>query len=296
MAEAAIPSRHELRSAHLLARALRPPVTASAEAHQAFRRLPGGGGFGPADFDGAKRVLISAGLLVQEGDELRVDAAMVGLAEIGEPAASRLFLDLLLRRSPPGWLRPAASAGRLKHDLIPDAERVAIETVIGDPALCTEVLLQAGRRLEAERLAELAAAGEEHVVACCREQLVDAGLGELVGAVARVGGLGAELGYQVIAPGLDGSTRRLGVKATRTEHWRSEIHVTRDEYEQGILDPDWALVVVEVAPAGEPKLIGWCRAESILSRLPRDEHELGNWGTARIEEVEVLLQEGLPPC
>jgi hypothetical protein len=72
-----------------------------------------------------------------------------------------------------------------------------------------------GRRFsdaDARRTGDLA---EAHVTKACRAQLSGAGRDDLAALVRRVSLTSDQLGYDVTAPRLDGSTRRLEVKGTR---------------------------------------------------------------------------------
>jgi hypothetical protein len=104
-----------------------------------------------------------------------------------------------------------------------------------------------------------------------------------------------QLGYDVIAPRLDGSSRRIEVKATRRLAWRGEVYISRNEFEVGLLDPDWSLVVVEVDAEDMPSLLGWCPAEALVAKMPADRHHLGRWNSVRLLQAEGVLSSGLPP-
>ncbi len=296
MSESSVRTRHELRSAHQVARALHSPGSSIADARESYCRLPSDGLLALSDFDVGLRVLVDAALVEINGGDLIVGEALAAIAAVDESAAIRLLFDLLLDRRPPAWLRSAAGGTKVKVAVIPDRDREAIETVLADPAMREAKLLQAGRRVNAERLAEVGSIAEEHVVLECRAELSDLGREDLAAAVERVSLISDQLGYDVVAPTLDRETRRLEVKATRRSSWRGEVFISRNEFEQGRVDPDWALVVVEVDALNEPTLAGWCRAEAIASLIPEDAHPMGCWASVRLMEIGALLEAGLPPA
>jgi hypothetical protein len=113
------------------------------------------------------------------------------------------------------------------------------------------------------------------------------------------------LGYDVIAPRLDGHPRRLEVKTTRRRRWRGEVFLSRNEYEVGLRDPDWALVVVESDTDGAAALAGWWRAERVTPSLregrngvgplsPEYRHADVRWVSASLQQPSALLMDGLP--
>jgi hypothetical protein len=296
MSESAVRTRHELRSARQVARALHTPASSIADARESYRKLPSDGLLASSDFDVGLRVLVDVALVELDGGDLIVGGALATVAALDESAAIRLLFDLLLERRPPDWLRSAAGGTKVKVAVIPDRDREAIETVLADPAMREAKLLQAGRRVNAERLAEVGSIGEEHVVLECRDELSGLGREDLAAAVERVSLISDQLGYDVVAPTLNGETRRLEVKATRRSAWRGEVFISRNEFEQGRVDPDWALVVVEVDALDEPTLAGWCRGEAIASLIPEDAHPMGRWASVRLMEIGALLEDGLPPA
>lgn len=296
MADHAIPTRHELRSAHQVARTLHAPQTAVSDAQESFRRLPSNGVLGTPDFLAGQRVLIELELIEFFEGSLAVHEQALTIAAMQDGAAVRLLLELLLERKPPGWLRNVTATKRVRETLIPDRERSAVEEVVTDPNLRELILLEAGRRVNSQRLAELGEIGEEYVLERSRRQLHDLERPDLAEAVIRVSQISDQLGYDITAPDLRGADRRFEVKATKRAGWQAEVHLSRNEFEQGIHDPSWWLVVVEIDAEDHPKLLGYCRADSVAAMIPTDQHEHGKWMTVRLQQIAALLQEGLPPA
>lgn len=296
MSEQPLPSSHQLYSVWLMARVLHSPETPRRDALRSFRSLPTGGMLGTQDFLASEQILASLGLIEFHGEALIVADSVGEVAAATRQDAAALVLGLVLERRPPGWLRYAAAGDSLKVNAIPDPELAALRDSFGDSELCEAIILAAARRFDAGRLAALAGLGTEYVAGCCREQLRAAGSGVLAAAVSRVARVSEGLGYDVVAPRLDGSSRRMGVKATRRLAWRGEVFLSRSEFEIGLLDPDWSLVVVEIDTEDSPSLLGWCNAGSLSAKMPSDRHPLGRWSDVRLLQTEGLLNDGLPPA
>jgi hypothetical protein len=296
MSEQPLPSGHQLHSVWLLARVLQPPQTQRSLALRAFRGLPTSGVLGTQDFSAGEQILESLGLIEIRGGQLVVAETVREVAAARREDAAALLIGLALERRPPAWLRFAAAGDSLKIDAIPDPDLDSLSRCFGEGERREAVLLAAARRFDASRLAALAELGEAYVVDRCREQLRDGGSQDLAMAVSRVSPVSDQLGYNVLAPRLDGSSRRIEVKATRRLAWRGEVYISRSDFEIGALDPDWSLVVVEVNTDDTPSLLGWCPAQALTAKMPRDSHPLGRWNSVRVLQAEGMLNAGLPPA
>ena len=63
MSESVVRTRHELRSARQVARALHTPGSSIADARESYRRLPSDGLLALSDFDVGLRVLVDLSLI-----------------------------------------------------------------------------------------------------------------------------------------------------------------------------------------------------------------------------------------
>ena len=291
MAEGRLPSRHELRCAHQAGRALHAPTTALGDARRSFQALPSSGLVGLDQFDTGTAVLIALGLVDQVGETLTVAADLGRFAAMPERPAARFLLDLLLARRPPDWLPAACAKGALNPVVIPDRDLATVEGIIPDRELREVLLLEAGRRFDADRLAALGSIGELHVVELCRAELVAAGREDLAAQVTRVSVFADDLGYDITAPTLTGASRRIEVKASRS----GDVYISRNEFFAGRLDPDWALVVVGIDSADRPDLWGWLRGSVLEDLIPLDRDAHGRWQSARLLGIRDRLELGLPP-
>ena len=226
-------------------------------------------------------LLVHCGLVVRQGDRLERTTALSELLGMHEVDALASILGRVM----------AAAGADQPDDVIIQADTLA--TALGVAAERREALLMAlARRHDDARAAAIGAAGEELVVESAKEQLAVLGLSQLVPGVRRVSLVSDALGYDVVAPSLQGM-RRLEVKTSgRNETGIFTFYISRPEYEWGLRDTDWALVACRMRN-GAHRLVGWCRAEAITPYLPNDA-SAGRWESARVALPESSLIAGLP--
>lgn len=291
-----LPSLHGARAACEAATLLERPRMVTEDARRAYRESRTGGEFDEDDLVAGERLLVAAGFVEIEGDELAVSEDALLLDSLDDHTAAVVVVSRVLERRPPTWLRIAAGGGTVREALIPDAEVDELAGLIEDEARRDALLLNAVRQFEASRVAGLEALGFERVVEACREELLAADRPDLADAVQLVEAFGGILGHHVIAPcAAGGAPRRLHVATTRSIGWRREVQVARTAIEAGLADPAWALVVCEVDEDGGVARVGWCRAAEIAGLLPRDQHVHGQWLRASLALVSATLTQGLPP-
>jgi hypothetical protein len=293
--ESVLWSRRQLRAGYWVARVLGAKGERRDVAHASWTALPLAGEVDLDELAVAEAGLLDAGLLRAEGERLRADERLHAVCAGAGPIPFELLLGLILEASPPLWLLTAVGdEGQLAVELVPDDVVTAMATVIEDPARREAFLLERGLTVDASRRAELGEAGEEAVVSACRKQLLDLGAEAAAAAVRRVSLVSDELGFDVVAPRLDGSVRRLEVKATRSTAAAVRVTVTRHEVDTGRKDPDWRLVVARVGRDEEPAILGHMAATSLEPLLPEDSHDAGRWQAARLRLAVAGLVPGLP--
>jgi len=294
-AEQVLWSRRLLRAAYWATRVLGASGERREVARASWAKLPLGG---QVDFDElylAEEGLLEAGLLGVQGGCLVPAAALAQACSGSQSIPFEELLALILEASRPLWLMTAAGdGGRLATELVPDDVVAALKTVIADPARREAFLLARARKVDADRRVELGDAGEDAVASACCQQLIEGGAAAAAAQVRRVSLISDELGYDVVAPRLDGSLRRLEVKATRSSATTVTIIVTRNEIETGRADPDWSVVVVRVPPDGESTILGHAAASALEPLLAADRHELGRWLQVALRLNIDRLEPGLP--
>ena len=220
--------------------------------------------------------------------------ALCETASLDEPEALEGLLLLLLEKRPPLWLAGAASNGEVHGETIPDAQGQLISEIVPDLARREAILLAAGRRHEDATLSAVGELGEEHVVKECRKELNEAGRPDLGERVSRVSLRSDQLGWDVDAPSLTSTRRKLEVKTTRSQGPTIKFHLSRNEARIGLQDPEWALVFCRVDRSQIVHVVGWCRMDTVVPLLPSDQHQWGRWEQAVLLIEEADLDPGLP--
>jgi hypothetical protein len=288
-------SRRQLHAAFWVGHVLGSEGARAEIAHASWMQLPLAGEVDVHELQVAERELLSAGLLRRDGECLRCAERLQAVCEQRHSEVEELLLSLLLETTRPLWLRTAGGGERLATELIPEDAAAALATVIPDPARREAFLLARARTVDAHERQELGAHAEEVAVAACRAELVADGRQDHAARVRRVSLISDELGYDVIAPRLDGIMRRLEVKGTRSVAASVAVTVTRNELTVGLADPDWSLVVVHMEQEDHGHVVGHVPAAALQPLLPEDRHVHGRWQTARLRLMVGALRPGLPP-
>jgi hypothetical protein len=241
--------------------------------------------------------LIDLGLITSSEGRLSPHPDLWQICSAPGPGAEEALLGLVLTTTRPVWLLMAAVGGvHVAPEFIPDAVDESLSAVIPDPARREAFLLERARVVDAQERSEVGAEGELMVVDACVQELVDLGARELSAKVRRVSLVSDELGYDITAPRLDRTTRRIEVKASRTTGKMASFFVTRNEARVGISDGDWALVVVRVRTPDQDGVVGWLTGVALRPLLPSDQHAQGHWETARVRLPIDQLTPGIPPA
>lgn len=290
-----VPTPHVLRAALKAGSALDGSGTAVEVAYQSYLRLPTGGLYHSQDLLMGEWLLIECGLVRREADMLYPSQQLHHLLSLGEEDACELLLAAALNERPPLWLYAAVQGDAVSPELIPDDDTETLAEVIPSAARREALLLALGRRYDPTRNATLGNLGEELVMAESRAQLQAAGRPDLAEKVQRVSLISDQLGYDVIAPTLSGSSRRMEVKTTARAGGLIEVTIARNEALVGLRDPCWALVACRVGQSGAVHITGWCRGSALGSLLPTDKDPRGRWASAALTLLPDLLSPGLPP-
>lgn len=243
----------------------------------------------------AEQGLLTVGLLRADADRLVPDERLQRVCAGSGEAPLEVLLSLILEAEPPLWLfAAAADPGRLATELVPYDVENGLKSVIADPARRQAFLLARARTIDTEERRKLGVTGEEAIVRACRAELEAAGAEEAACAVRRVSLVSDELGYDVVAPRLDGSERRLEVKATRSSGREVTIFLSRNEYEVGLADPDWYLVLARIRLDGRSDVAGHTSASALTPLLPTDTSREGRWQVTQLRLDIHDLRAGLP--
>jgi hypothetical protein len=288
-----LPTPHQLRSALRTGRLIDQSGSNAEDLRSAYRLVPYGGLYRSDDLIVGEAVLIAAGVLSES------DGVLVPLEGLGEIVAAsdvdgcEALLVALLEHQTPLWLGAATGGGALEEDLIPDQARATLREAL-DPETREGLLLRLGLSYSEAEQARIGGIAETFVVTCCRRELRDAGAPGLADAVRRVSEVSDQLGYDITAPRLDRSTRRIEVKGTRSTG-RSVFYLSRNEAERGLVDPNWALVVCRVVGEDDVRLVGHLGGGEMQRYLPRDACDKAHWQSVRVDVPEESFLPGLPP-
>lgn len=288
-------SRRLLRAAYWVTRVLGPSGRDAGEARALWVSLPLAGEVDLVELATAELGLREARLLRLSNGVLAPTPALSSLCLAPGPIPPlELLLALIIEAAPPLWLLTASDGERLAMERVPDEVEDALKAVIKDPSRREAFLLARARTVDVEERTALGAAGEEAVVELCREELKELGEEEAACQVRRVSQISDELGFDVVAPRVDGSLRRLEIKATRSAATVVTVFLTRNEFETGSADPDWRLVVVRAKREGGHVILGHIAAPGLAARIPEDRPEGGHWQVAKVRIPLSDLFVGLP--
>jgi Domain of unknown function (DUF3883) len=279
---AGLPTRHIAQAAMHVAALIDRSGSREADARESYWHRATGGRFPPAELARGQTLLLDVGLLVRDGEVLRPTDQLADLLNGSVDDAFATLAACVLARAtsvPSTGLDPALV------DLVPDAVRRE------------ELLLHLARRFDARARTEVGDAGERLVLAAARAELASLGRHDLAQEVCRVSLISDQLGYDIRAPRVDGSFRRLEVKAT-TKLDSSDVvrvFISRNESETGRRITDWALVgcLVEDAVAASGSLLGWWSYDVLATRLPSDTTE-GRWEQAQLTLPLGEAHPGIP--
>jgi hypothetical protein len=293
---AELPTLHCLRAARLVGLFLvQAESPTRALARQAYRRLPSDGVFAFRDFVAGEDALIAESLVRLDRGRLVVTDSLCTLVDLSDDSFCRAVLTKFLDATRPLWIL-AAAGDSFAPENIPDDAAGSLRLLYPDPIEREAFLLKLGRRHSEEELREVGELAECHVETEARTQLIFEGRGDLAQRVRRVSLLSDELGYDVTAPRLDGSDRRLEVKGTRGEGSVVRVVISRNEATVGLRDPAWTLVVCRVGRDKTVSTLGWTAGSEIANQLPSDPETGGKWDSATLYLDVQALKPSLPSC
>jgi uncharacterized protein DUF3883 len=293
---AGLPTIHLLRSALVAASVCDAACVETAIVHQSYLRLPTGGLYHCEDLVKGERLLLLCGLLTSHGTVLYPSEQLRALRGLPPDEASQILLALAAQQSPPLWLHSAVRDDAVWSELISDGDEQVLCEVIPDPEQREAFLLALANRFQSDTARQSGELGECAVVDRSRQELTQAGRGDLATLVQRVSLISDQLGYDVVAPTLHGRPRRIEVKTTgRASQTHFEVYLSRNEAAVALRDPSWALVLCQACDSSRAEVIGWCRAEAFSAVLPSDQHPKGRWTQVRLQLDSGALKEGLPP-
>ena len=292
------PTAYELDAAIVASRLIDGAGSTLAALKASYASAATGGLYRADDLSRGQELLLRAGLLEATDNWFTPSRECVLLRDLPADVAVEILLQLVLTSDPPLWLFAAIHEEQIRWENVPDRDEVALRQSIADADRREALLLNLGRTIDERARTELGAAGEEHVVAECRNHLAQRGREDLAREVRQVSQLSDQLGYDVTSPDTAGRRHRLEVKTTTGVAGTDSVvsvYISRNEAMVGQSDGSWALVAVRKdIMTGEFEIVGWCHADAFAPALPSDPSPWGHWASTRIFLEECLLSAGLP--
>lgn len=301
----AIPTRHLLDAALQAGRVFDLDGTEATVVLNSYFRLPTGGIHHPDDLVRGQKLLESLGLVELHNNMYFPTKRLRELIQLEREEAHEILLACYMNREPPPWL--SLATGFLSFDesgegisvaaeLIPTIETETLQVILPDADRREAFLMALGIKHEAEAKSQLGELGEVYVVAETKREFETLGRPDLAERVRRVSAISDQLGYDVVAPTLGDSKRRMEVKTTRKLGHNVEFFITRNEAEVAQRDPTWSLVICRVEKDDTVDILGWCAGSAIECYLPTDRNPRGRWTVSHISLSISALEPGLPPC
>lgn len=284
-----LPTAHLIRAAlHAagLIDAYGSPVPA---AQSAYILYPSDALYPPGDLRLGEQLLLDCGLLLEKDGYLYRTARLTEIVALEDDEATAITFESAVLVAVANPVAFGAGNDGPQH-----VRELAAE-LITDPDRREALLLALGRKYDDALHSALGLGGEEFVVTRARDELTGLGRQDLAAGVRRLSEFADDLGYDVIAPRFGGA-RRLEVKTSRyTSEGLFHFYISRNEWDTGLRDPDWALVGCRINSDDGIELLGWCRAVALEPYVPMDS-EGGRWVSAELEVPDTLLQSDLPPA
>jgi hypothetical protein len=219
------------------------------------------------------------GIVVE--DELGIELAK-SFQALSEDFQKRLLYERCLEVQRPPWLADADNLVRDPGDLPQDAIDVAHALEVSEREAWGAVRQVHGKIDLAERQ-RVGALGEVGLVRLLEESWP--------GSAQHVALEHDGFGYD-IAVAFATSSWHLEVKTT-SRRGRLVVYLSRQEYEVGLTDPSWRLVVVGLNDGGQPAAIATVDMGRVSARAPQDVTPMATWQGVRLELTPLDLAPGL---
>ena len=290
-------SRRLLKAASGILRLIGESGELENKLRESWVNLPLGGSVDIHDLSFALSELKRIGVIAERDGFLSGTSEALNACQADGMDSERLLYFVILQIAMPIWVISGTGNGDVVHDeLIPDQELSLLKQLFESSESRELFLLSLGRKFDNESQAQTGLQGELFVLSLCTQELENAGRTDLIPKVVHVSLISDQLGYDIVAPNISGENRRLEVKSTRAIGANGRFYISRNEFEVGLNDPNWFLVLVKV---GEPnELLGWIEAPAIVGCSPTDacDEAIGNgrWEVAKVTIPSSAIRSGLP--
>jgi len=206
-----------------------------------------------------------------------------GIRNTADDQVGQKVFRVLLEQSSPLWLADADSLVPTPTDLPQDALALAEQLGIHEMEAFA-VVKQLYGKIDLEQRSRVGAAGEKALVAFLEERWP--------GSTEHIALTDDGFGYDVLFRH-NSSEWHLEVKST-LRRGRLVVHLSRQEYEVGKLDPCWRLVVVGLDNDLRLRAIATARNLDVLRRAPLDTCHEVRWRAASHQLNSQDLEPGIP--
>lgn len=287
-----VPTSHQLSAALKVLRILPTDETSIASVRRGYRLLASDGVFGTDDYRVGEEILVVAEYVRRTHSSIcRDPAAETWVAGI---EARRQLLAEFMIRTQPAWIAAATRGYAVRPELIPTEANEALATTMENAQTREAFLLSIGQKYEQNVLQEFGLEGELAAITAWSEALAAHGRRDLVDEISHVSLRSDTLGYDVVAPDLTGEDVRLEIKTVGSTRNHLTIYLSRNEFETGMRDRRWRLIIFRRNAEGTFDVHGWLSAPDIATHLPQDRSEIAAWTATRIDLSADDLRPGLP--
>ena len=147
------------------------------------------------------------------------------------------------------------------------------------------------RKFDDEHLKKIGLEGEKWVLEQYKSSLGT----EFVGGVRQVSLTDDTLGFDIVTSSLRyrGQYIHIEVKTTVRASPRFEFYLSRNEYEVGLKDPKWVLLLVR-KQSGLFEVFGHVHHGSLVNLVPEDVDKSGSWASAKLSLDSSDVHNSLP--
>ena len=233
----------------------------------------------PTQYATALDWLLTTGLVTDTATHRELSPRALGLPD---NRLRELLFERTLIAAPPVWLADADTLVRDPSDLPQDVAELAAALGLGG----TDAMLAVRRthgRVDLEARQRVGAAGEAALIALLEHRWP----GSTEHVSLEADGLGYDIAFTAA-----GVTWHLEVKTT-SRRGRLVCFLSRNEYEVGLLDPAWRLVIVGLGEADDILALATADHRSLARRSPRDQDPATRWESVRYQLGPADLHPGL---
>ena len=284
------PSLHQLRTAAQVLMIVGEEAQEHSDLAKSYFALASGGLYSASQLLVAEDWLVDVGILVRDGEKLN---SIFGLdmENDSEFDVVREILRYVLVTNPPAWLGASFVDGVFRTEIFPGQAAIVLKELFLEEER-DSILFASMMRYDDTRKQMLGQLGEICVVDACKEFHHAQKRIDRASQVRRVSEVSDAFGYDVVSPNVWGELCCLEVKCFSGPV--PQVYLTRHEYEVGLRQKRWFLVVCQAVSDDKAKIVGWTNAAALRWRVPREVENFTEWHVIRVKLEAGQLNAGLP--